>query len=73
MAESTVKLVALLAPNLTAEAPVKSVPAIITDVPPAAVPEFGLIEVTVGTGGLTVTVALPGEKLVPAIASDADA
>jgi hypothetical protein len=38
-------------PNLTV-APVKFVPLIVTDVPPAAGPEDGLIDVTVGGGGL---------------------
>ena len=50
VAELTVKLVALLAPNFTAVAPVKSVPVIVTDVPPSADPEVGEIEVTVGAG-----------------------
>lgn len=48
VAEFTVKLVALLAPNFTAVAPVKPVPVIATDVPPSAGPEVGEIEVTVG-------------------------
>ena len=37
-------------PNVTVE-PVKFDPLIVTDVPPAAGPEDGLIEVTVGGGG----------------------
>ena len=37
----TVKLVALVAPNLTAVAPVKLVPVIVTVVPPAAVLRSG--------------------------------
>jgi hypothetical protein len=41
-------LVALLVPNFTAVAPVRPVPAIVTDVPPTAEPEVGEIEVTVG-------------------------
>ena len=48
VAELTVKLVALVAPNLTAVVPVKLVPAIVTDVPPAAGPAAGEIDVTVG-------------------------
>ena len=39
VAELTVKLVALVAPNLTAVAPVKPVPVIVTDVPPAVGPD----------------------------------
>ena len=48
IAELTVKLVALVAPNLTAVAPVKLVPLIATTVPPVVGPEFGLTRVTVG-------------------------
>ena len=48
VAELTVKLVALVAPNLTAVAPVKFVPVIVTTVPPVVGPEFGLTGVTVG-------------------------
>src|SRR5205823_1380537 len=44
-----VKEVALLLPNLTAVAPVKLVPLMVTEVPPAAGPLVGEIEVTVGT------------------------
>jgi hypothetical protein len=44
----TVKLLAAVPPKLTAVAPVKVVPAIVTDVPPAAGPEEGLTRVTVG-------------------------
>jgi hypothetical protein len=50
VAEFTVKLVALLAPNFTAVAPVKPVPVIATDVPPIAKPEVGAIDVTDGAG-----------------------
>src|SRR5882672_8601645 len=46
----TVKLAALAAPNLTPVAPVKLVPAMTTDVPPAAVPVTGLTPVTDGGG-----------------------
>ena len=38
-------------PNLTVE-PVKFDPLIVTDVPPAAGPEDGLIDVIVGGGGV---------------------
>jgi hypothetical protein len=48
VAELTVKLVALVAPNFTAVAPVNEVPVIVTDVPPVAGPEVGEIDVTVG-------------------------
>ena len=48
MAELTVNVVALIAPNLTAETPVKFVPVMTTEVLPAVVPEDGEIEVTVG-------------------------
>ena len=44
----TVKLVAAVAPNLTEVAPLKSVPVIVTDVPPATGPLLGLTLVTVG-------------------------
>ena len=46
--ELTVKLVALVLPNLTAVAPVKLVPRMMTVVPPDLVPLVGLTEVTVG-------------------------
>ena len=48
--ESTVNDVAALDPNLTAVAPVKPVPVIVTEVPPASGPAVGLMPVTVGTG-----------------------
>ena len=48
----TVK-VAVAVPNFTAVAPVKLVPVMVTEVPPAAGPELGLTPVTVGpVGGL---------------------
>jgi len=40
--------VAVVAPNLTAVAPVKLLPLMVTDVPPVAGPLFGEIEVTDG-------------------------
>lgn len=52
---------ALVAPNFTAVAPVKSMPVIVTAVPPAAGPLFGEIEITEGAG--TCAKAL---RLVPA-------
>ena len=48
VAELTVKLVALVAPNFTAVAPVNAVPVIVTEVPPAVGPAVGEIEVTAG-------------------------
>ena len=47
----TVKLVAAVLPNLTAVAPVKAVPVMVTEVPTPAGPEVGLTEVTVGADG----------------------
>ena len=44
----TAKLVALVAPNLTALAPVRFVPVIVTVVPPEVGPAVGLTPVTVG-------------------------
>ena len=44
----TVKLVALVLPKRTAVAPVKSVPVIVTVVPPAVGPLFGLTDEIVG-------------------------
>jgi hypothetical protein len=54
--KSTVKPVALELPNLTAVAPVKWLPVMITDVPPTVDPLDGEMPVTIG-GGTTVTVA----------------
>ncbi len=48
VAELTVKLVAFVLPNLTAVAPVKLAPVIVTDVPPAVGPLEGETFVTVG-------------------------
>jgi len=47
----TVKLVAALAPTITAVAPVKLVPVMTTVVPPPVDPEVGLRPVTAGAGG----------------------
>ena len=46
----TVKLVAAVPPKVTAVAPVKFVPVMVTLVPPAVGPVFGDTVVTVGTG-----------------------
>ena len=51
VALSTVKPVALVAPNLTGVAPVRLVPVMTTEVPPAVGPEVGLRAVIVGAGG----------------------
>jgi hypothetical protein len=58
--------VAAVVPNLTTVAPVKSLPVIVTLVPPAVGPLFGLTDVTTGTGEgtrrlmlLTPTIAPP--------------
>lgn len=48
VALSTVKPVAGVAPNTTALTPERLVPVIVTDVPPAAGPLVGAIDVTVG-------------------------
>jgi hypothetical protein len=50
VALSTVKLVAAELAKLTAEAPVRLVPVMVTEVPPAVVPEVGDIDVMVGAG-----------------------
>jgi hypothetical protein len=46
---TTAKLLAAVAPKLTAEAPVKPVPVMVTEVPPTSGPDAGLIADTVGT------------------------
>ena len=48
MSSTTVTPVAAVAPKSTAVAPVKPVPVIVTDVPPATGPLVGLTPVTVG-------------------------
>ena len=48
----TITPVAALAPKWTAVAPVKLVPVMVTDVPPAWGPLFGLTAVTVGAAAL---------------------
>ena len=47
----TLNNVAATVPKFTALAPVKFVPVIVTDVPPAVEPDDGLTPVTVGAGG----------------------
>ena len=53
VAELTLKVVAAVAPKVTAVAPVKLVPVIVTVVPPAPGPDVGEIDVTVGAGADT--------------------
>jgi hypothetical protein len=53
VAELTVKLEALIIPNLTAVAPVNTVPVTVTEVPPTNGPLFGEMLVTVGTAADT--------------------
>jgi len=53
VAEFTLKLVALVEPNLTAVTPMNSVPVIITLVPPATAPWCGDTFVTAGTPAIT--------------------
>ena len=62
VAEFTVKLVAAVAPNLTAVAPVKPVPVMTTLVPPVVGPDVGASPVTVGAGK---KVNVPAEVPVP--------
>ena len=50
VAFTIVKLVAATPPKVTLVAPVNVVPVMVTLVPPAMGPEFGLTEVTVGPG-----------------------
>ena len=48
VAELTVKEVAFVTPNLTADAPVNPAPVITTVVPPVCGPEVGAIDATLG-------------------------
>ena len=48
MADLTVKLLAVLVPNITAVAPVKVVPVMVTTVPAFRGPAVGLMDVTTG-------------------------
>jgi hypothetical protein len=63
VAELAVKLVALVVPNLTAVAPVRLVPVMVTDVPPAKGPDVGEMAVTVGEVLVIVNVALEVEAV----------
>ncbi len=49
VAETTLKLVVAVDPNLIEVVPLRLVPLMVTAVPPAGVPAVGLMEVTVGT------------------------
>jgi hypothetical protein len=53
--ERTVKFTALVEPNLTALAPLKLLPRIVTDVPPKCVPQWGTRFVTVGPAASAVS------------------
>ncbi len=55
VALSTVKLVAGVPPKLTAVAPVRLVPVMITGVPPVVTPLVGLRPVTAGVAAFTIT------------------
>jgi hypothetical protein len=50
VALTTVTFVAAVPPSVTAAPETNPVPVIVTDVPPADVPDVGEIEVTVGAG-----------------------
>lgn len=62
VAEVTVTPVAATPPNVTRVVSVKSVPVIVTDVPPSTRPEFGVTALTVGgpTGGSAIVSLPPG-------------
>src|ERR1700730_14950962 len=61
----TVNVEAAVAPNLTALAPVKLVPVIVREVPPAVEPVLGLTLVTVGARG-SALISTPMPEDVPA-------
>ncbi len=64
----TVKLDAVVDPNLTAVAPMNPVPVIVTVVPPLVVPEVGVSEEMVGVGALKVYVSpVPDVAVPPAV------
>src|SRR5581483_1924150 len=65
----TVKLEAACVPKLTAVAPVRFVPVMVTVVPPPSGPEAGLTALTVG-GGTTVRVAVLDVVPVPPLAAE---
>ena len=48
VAETTEKVVAAVAPNVTAVAPLRLLPVMVTAVPPASGPAFGAIELMAG-------------------------
>jgi hypothetical protein len=50
VALTTVKFFATTVPKVTAVAPVRFVPVIVSPVPPAVLPELGVTPVTVGAG-----------------------
>ena len=64
VAETTTTEVPGLPPNVTVAPDLKFVPVIVTDVPPAAGPELGLMEVIVGGGATTAAVNPPVEVAV---------
>ena len=66
VAELTVKVVALAAPNFTAVAPRKLVPVIVMAVPPAIGPALGDSEVTAGAG-MYVNWFTPAAEVPPAV------
>jgi hypothetical protein len=61
----TVKVVAAVAPKATAVAPVRFVPVIVTDVPPAGGPPLGTRELTVGAAVMYVNLSPALMALVP--------
>src|SRR5262249_59197534 len=64
VSDSTLKLLALAAPNSTAVAPAKSVPLIVTELPPTSEPVLGWTPVTVGGA---VAKELSSPSLVPSL------
>jgi hypothetical protein len=64
--ELTVSAVADVVPNETAMAPARLVPVMVTEVPPASGPEFGLTKVTAGeeSAKATCTVAQAAAAVV---------
>ena len=52
VALTTLTLVAAVPPIVTAVAPVRFMPVMLTDVPPAVGPVFGVIDVTVGAAAV---------------------
>ena len=52
VAEFTVTAVAVMVPNITVAEEVKLVPVMVTDVPPLVGPLVGVMDVTVGLGGV---------------------